>query len=78
MWVTIEVDPNDPRLDTSGSKAERERALVDNMYDRRPTFEYLYDIEPKCHSFDGCPVIEYDEDALYAYFEKLLTDGEHD
>lgn len=78
MWVTIEVDPDDPRLDTSGSKAKRSRELVDDMHDRPPTYQYLYDIDVKCHSFDGCEVIEYDDEALYSHFEKLLTEGEND
>ena len=75
MWVTIEVDPADVRLDTTGSKAECRRELVDDMYDRPPTLEWLYDIEVKCKSFDGCPVLDYDHQTLYEYLESEIKDG---
>lgn len=74
MWITIKVDPDDPRLDTTGSKAECHRELVDEMYDRPPTVELMFDIEPVCNSFDGCEVIEFDYDALYEHLEKGLRD----
>lgn len=74
MWITIEVDPDDPRLDTTGSKAERHRELVDEMYDRPPVVEWLYEIEVQCNSFDGCPVIEFDYDALYHHLESGIAD----
>lgn len=74
MWVTIEIDPSDPRLDTTGSKAECHREPVPDMHDRPDIMQWLYDIEVKCHSFDGCPVIDYDYDALYQHLERTVSD----
>ena len=77
MSITIEVDPSDPRLDTSGSKAEATREFVDDMYDRPATMAWLYDIEVHCNAFDGCRVIEFDYEALYerlAPFDVALRD----
>jgi hypothetical protein len=45
------------------------------MHDRPPTLEWLYDITVKCNSFDGCPVLEFDEEALYEHFESEMRDG---
>ena len=75
MWITISVSPDDPRLCTKGSRATCSRELVDDMNDRPPTLEWLYDITVKCNSFDGCPVLEFDEEALYEHFESEMRDG---
>ena len=78
MWVTIEVDPGDERLDTSGSTARRFRDEVPDMYDRKGTIEWHYIADVKCHSFDGCEVLEYDEFALQEHFEAKLREADRD
>ena len=73
MWLTIEVDPSDPRLDTSGSYAKRHQEPIDIGNDRTE-LAWLYDIDVQCHTFDGCEVLEYDFDALYEHFERTIAD----
>ena len=73
MWITIEVDPADPRLDTSGSSAKRHQEHIDIGNDRME-LGWLYDIDVQCHAFDGCEVVEYDYDALYEHFERTISD----
>jgi hypothetical protein len=78
MWITIDIDPGDERLDTSGTTARRFSDQVDDMYDRPPTVEWHYNVDVKCHTFDGCPVVEYDEEALAEHFEAKLREADYD
>lgn len=78
MWVTIEIEPSDPRLDTSGTTARRFKDEVDDMYDRPSTVEWHYIVDVQCHTFDGCPVVEFDEEAISEHYEAKLREADYD
>lgn len=78
MWVTIEVDPGDERLDTSGTTARRFKEHVDDMNDRPGTLEWQYVVEANCHTFDGVPVVEFDSYALEEYFASKLREDDYE
>ena len=61
VWLTIDVSPNDSRLDLSESRV---RAYDERTEDDRGSIHRLYDIEEIVVVWDGIEVDAYDEDKI--------------
>lgn len=60
VWITIDVSPNDNRLDLSESTVRAYSERDDRGHMRR-----LYEIDDVVVMWDGMEVIEYDENAIH-------------
>lgn len=60
VWITIDVSPNDIRLDLSDSTVRAFSERDDQGHIRR-----LYEIDDVVVMWDGMEVIDYDENAIH-------------